>query len=99
MKAIWMRRVRVPLMVGAVVALLATGPYAMAQAVFGQILGTVTDPTGAAVPNATIVVTDISKGTSVTLTSNASGEFAVPHLIPDDYDVKVSASSFKGYER
>jgi hypothetical protein len=85
-------------MVGAVAALLATGPYARAQAVFGQILGTVTDPTGAAIPNATITVTDVAKGTSVSITSNAAGEFTVQHLIPDSYDVKVSATGFKGYE-
>jgi len=38
-----------------------------AQAVFGSIVGTVTDPTGAVVPNATVVVTDVSKGTSQTV--------------------------------
>jgi hypothetical protein len=70
----------------------------MAQAVFGQILGTVTDPTGAAIPNATIVVTDVSKGTTVTFTSNGAGEFTVGHLIPDHYNVKISAAGFKGYE-
>jgi hypothetical protein len=85
-------------MAGAVAALLASGPYAMAQAVFGQILGTVTDPTGAAIPNATIVVTDVSKGTTVTFTSNGAGEFTVGHLIPDHYNVKISAAGFKGYE-
>lgn len=94
----WMRRLRLPLMAGAMAALLASGPYAMAQAVFGQILGTVTDSTGAAIPNATVVVTDVAKGTTVTFTSNAAGEFTVSHLIPDTYNVKISATGFKGYE-
>ena len=79
----WMKQARLPLLVGAVAALLASGPSAVAQAVYGQILGSVTDATGAAVPNATITVTDITKGTSVTLTSNESGEFTAQHLIPD----------------
>ncbi len=79
--------------------LLASSPYASAQAVFGQILGTVTDPTGAAIPNATITVTDAAKGTSVTLTSNGAGEFTVDHLIPDTYDVKVTAAGFKVFEQ
>jgi hypothetical protein len=93
-----MGRLRLPLMALAAAALLANGTGAMAQAVFGQILGTVTDPTGAAIPNATVVVTDVSKGTTVTLTSNSAGEFTVQHLIPDTYNVKVSAAGFKGYE-
>src|SRR5580698_4310132 len=88
MKTNWMKQARLPLLVGAVAALLASGPSAVAQAVFGQILGTVTDSTGAAVPNATIVVTDTNKNTSVTLTSNAAGEFTADHLIPDIYSVK-----------
>jgi hypothetical protein len=80
-------------------ALLSATPCAMAQAVFGQILGTVTDPTGAAIPGATITVTDVAKGTSVTLTSNGTGEFTVEHLIPDTYNVKISAQGFKAYEQ
>jgi hypothetical protein len=80
-------------------AVFALGHNAVAQAVFGQILGTVTDSTGAAIPNADITVTDISKGTSVTLKSNAAGEFTVEHLIPDTYNIKVAATGFKTYEQ
>ena len=69
-----------------------------AQAVYGSITGTVTDQTGAAIPNATITVTDEEKGTTVTETSNGSGEFTVQHLIVDKYDLKVTAAGFKGYE-
>ncbi len=67
---------------------------AFAQAVFGSIIGTVTDPTGAVVPNATVVVTDISKGTSQTVQSNASGNYTVSRLIPDTYSVKATAQGF-----
>ena len=67
------------------------------QAVYGSIYGTVTDNTGAVIPNATITVTDEAKGTVVNVQSNASGEFTVDHLIPDVYDVKVTAQGFKGY--
>ena len=94
----WMGRVRMSLMLAAVVLLVATGQRAIAQAVYGQIQGTVTDSTGAAVPGATIVVTDAAKGTSVSLTSNGDGLFTVAHLIPDTYNIKVSAPGFKGYE-
>jgi hypothetical protein len=90
---------RISLIAAAVAVMLASGPAAIAQAVFGQIVGTVTDSTGAVVPNATITVTDVSKGTSVTLTANGSGEFTAEHLIPDVYDVKVAAPGFKGFEQ
>ena len=68
-----------------------------AQAVYGSIYGTVADATGAVVPNATVLVTDVSKGTSVSVQSNASGEFAADHLIPDVYDVKVTAQGFQTF--
>jgi Carboxypeptidase regulatory-like domain len=68
-----------------------------AQAIYGNIIGTVTDNTGAVVPNATVTVTDETKGTSVTAQSNASGDFSVEHLIPDTYDIKVTASGFKAF--
>ncbi len=81
------------------VTLLLSASSSFGQAVYGSIFGTVTDTTGAVVPNATITVTDSAKGTSVTATSNASGEFTVEHLIPDPYDVKIVASGFKGYQQ
>jgi hypothetical protein len=71
---------------------------ARAQSVYGSIFGTVTDKSGAAVPGATITVTDEAKGTVVTTTSNASGDYSVPHLIPDLYDLKVEGKGFKSFE-
>jgi outer membrane receptor protein involved in Fe transport len=81
------------------VCVLTFSPLAFGQAVYGSIYGTVTDSTGAAVPDATVTVTDDAKGTSVTAQSNGSGEFTIEHLIPDVYDVKVAAKGFKGYEQ
>ncbi len=69
-----------------------------AQAVYGSINGTVTDNTGAVVPNATITVTDVSKGTSIQVKSNAAGEYLAEHLIPDTYDVKVEAQGFETFQ-
>lgn len=69
-----------------------------AQAVYGSIFGTVTDASGAAIPGATVTVTDEAKGTSVTVKSNESGGYTVEHLIPDLYTVKVEMAGFKGFE-
>jgi hypothetical protein len=81
------------------ILLLISAPASFAQAIFGSIIGTVADSTGALIPGATITITDISKGTSVTATSNASGEFTIEHLIPDSYNVKVTMNGFKSTRR
>jgi hypothetical protein len=73
-------------------------PQAKAQAVYGSIFGTVTDQKGAAITGAKVVVTDESKGTSVSVTTNATGDYAVPHLIPDVYDLKVTDEGFQTFE-
>ncbi len=67
-----------------VVALLCgiSTPRANAQAVYGSILGTVTDPQGAAVVNAKVTVTDQNKGITQETTTNESGNYTVTHLIP-----------------
>lgn len=71
---------------------------AQAQAIYGSVYGTITDSSGAVIPNATITVTDESKGTSVQVTSNQSGEYTVQNLIPDVYDVKATATGFSAVE-
>jgi hypothetical protein len=70
-------------------------PAALAQAVYGSIFGTVTDASGAAIPNATITVTDISKGTSTTTQAGPTGDYRAEHLIPDSYKVQASAQGFQ----
>jgi len=81
------------------ISFLTVSPVAFGQAVYGSIFGTVTDNTGAVVPGASVTVTDETKGTSVSVTSNDSGDFTVEHLIPDVYDVKVEAKGFEGYQQ
>jgi Carboxypeptidase regulatory-like domain len=70
--------------------------HLLGQAVTGSIVGTITDPTGAVVPGAMIVVTDISKGVTQTAQTNASGNYTVSRLIPDTYSVQATASGFSG---
>jgi hypothetical protein len=73
-----------------------TGSHSVsAQAVYGSIFGTVTDSTGAVVPNATVTVTDLTKGTSVSTVANATGDYRVDHLIPDTYSVTADAPNFQ----
>src|SRR5713226_6378451 len=71
---------------------------AFGQAVYGSIIGTVTDPSGAAVASAKVTVTSQTKNTSVEATTNESGNYAVTHLIPDVYNVRVEGAGFKALE-
>src|ERR1700734_3819051 len=71
---------------------------ASGQAVFGSIIGTVTDPSGAAVSNAKITVLNQGKGTTDQTTTNESGNYTVTHLIPDVYQVRIEAPGFKTIE-
>jgi hypothetical protein len=80
-----------------VMALASTAAYG--QAVFGNIVGTATDPQGAAVAGAKVTVTSQTKATSVTTTTNDSGNFSVTHLIPDVYKVKFEGAGFKAFEQ
>jgi len=70
-------------------------PTTLAQAVFGSIIGTVTDPQGSAVSGAKVTVTSVTKSTVVETTTNESGNYAVTHLIPDTYKVHIEAPGFK----
>jgi carboxypeptidase family protein/TonB-dependent receptor-like protein len=72
---------------------------AFGQAVYGSIIGTVTDPQGAAVPGAKVTVIDERKGTKDTATTNDAGNYSVTHLVPDTYTVRVEAPGFKVSEQ
>ncbi len=82
----------------ALAAFSLTTVAAHAQGVYGSIVGTVTDSTGAVVPNATVVVTDTNKGTTQTVQTNGTGEYSVGRLIPDTYSIKATSGSFQPAE-
>src|ERR1043165_6991783 len=67
---------------------------AVGQAVYGSIVGTVTDPTGSIVPNAKVTITDKAKGVRFTTTTNETGNYAQQHLIAGRYEVRVDAPGF-----
>ncbi len=81
--------------VALVSALLLFPARAMAQVVTtGGLSGVVLDPSGAAIPHATLTMTDPQVNFSQTVTSNASGDFAFLDLVPATYQLKVSAKGF-----
>src|SRR6476620_3513445 len=68
---------------------------ASAQEFRGSITGTVTDPNGAAIPGATVVVKNTETNVTNTVTTNDEGAYTVPFLLPGTYDVSASGSGFK----
>src|SRR5215472_8441460 len=61
----------------------------------GSIVGTVTDPTGAAVPSAKITATQTGTGLIREATTDAQGYYVIPSLSPADYTVLVQAGGFR----
>lgn len=61
----------------------------------GRIVGTVTDAQKAALPNATVVVTEASTNQSITVSTNERGDFVVTPLNPGIYRVTVSNTGFQ----
>ena len=92
----WMAASRVVL---AVLVALLFSLSATAQSTAGRILGTVTDQSGAAVAGATVVVTDIQRNTSRTLSTDDTGSYVAADLTPGSYKVRVEAKGFKSIER
>jgi hypothetical protein len=86
-------------LVSATCALLLLSVSALAQSTTGRILGTLTDQSGAAVAGATVVITDVQRGTSRSLTTDDSGAYAAPDLPPGTYKIHVEARGFKSVER
>ena len=78
-----------------VVAILAlhVGAGARAQST-AALSGTVTDPTGAAVPNATVVARNVATGVEISLTTDSSGAYLFPSLPIGSYRVEVTATGF-----
>src|SRR4051794_4767861 len=69
--------------------------FLQAQSTTAQITGTITDPTGAAVPDARIAIANDATGLSRETTSGTSGAYAITLLPPGTYRVGVSRDGFK----
>ncbi len=79
------------------IALLAlfAGGVIWAQDSRGTIMGRITDPSGAVIPAATVVVTNDAMGTKVQQQTGPDGYYHAPFLTPGQYKIEVSAPGFK----
>jgi carboxypeptidase family protein len=71
----------------------------LAQAAAGEITGVVKDPGGAAVPGATVTVTNVETNRQRVLASNGNGVYTAPSLAPGEYCIDVELSGFKPVRR
>ncbi len=76
-------------------ALLVSSAALYGQAVSGTLLGTVTDPSGAVVPNAKVAITETRTGIGRTTGTNDSGYYVFPNLPPGRYNVSVEQTGFR----
>lgn len=91
-----MMRHQLRLMMLLVLTCLASSIPAWAQASgsLAELRGQVTDSTEAAIPNAKVTLTDLSKGTVRKATSDGAGNYQFIGLLPSQYELKVEASGF-----
>lgn len=65
----------------------------------GAITGTVADPTGAVIPNATVTATNDATGVATSRQTSSAGVYQISPLIVGTYTVSVSAAGFQGYQQ
>lgn len=81
-------------LLGLCVALCAADPLMAQNTTAGSITGAVTDPTGAAVPGASVIVTSQNTGNVHTVASTSSGFYTVENLPDGNYTLTISAPGF-----
>jgi hypothetical protein len=88
--ATYARRASLAILAGAIMS--ATAVYA--QTTSGDIVGTVTDTTGALVPNAQVTATNQQTNVKYPTTANGNGEYRISNLPSGSYDVAATAAGF-----
>lgn len=82
----------------AALVLMATAPT-LAQSYYGTLKGEVRDSSGAAVPNAQVVITDVATKIERRTTTNGSGEYVFNAVDPGTFNILVTTPGFSEYER
>src|SRR5581483_11717187 len=80
---------------GVVFLLLLCTNQLLAQGFFGSISGEITDQSGAAVPNATVKVTNVATNVTTTWKTNGAGVYVANSLNPGTYKVQAEAQGFR----
>lgn len=70
-----------------------------AQEYRATVVGIVTDPSGASIPNAKVTATNVQTGVSTASQTSTDGNFVIPFLTPGNYSLRVESEGFKTTER
>jgi len=70
---------------------------ATSQVLYGSVVGTVTDPSGAIVPGAKVTLTGKLTGAERVDTTDSGGRYSFVNVLPGTYDLKVNATGFRGF--
>ena len=82
-----------------VISVPATAPTAVAQVLYGSLVGTVTDQSGAVVPNAQVKAVNPATGETREVTADEAGRFTLGNVTPGTYAVRISAPGFRQYNK
>src|SRR3984893_18404427 len=63
-----------------------------------SVLGTIKDPSGAAIPSATVQLLNTAKGITVTRQTDGNGDYEFTNVQPGDYSITVTAPGFEKAE-
>ncbi len=85
--------------IGIALSALLFANLASAQEYRATVLGTVSDPHGAKVPQAAIIITNVESGVVSKTAANESGSYQISFLIPGNYVLEVTHPGFKSYKR
>src|SRR2546425_584543 len=67
---------------------------AYTQVAGATVSGTVTDPSGAVIPNAQVSITDVATGVTRNVTTGGAGFYTAPNLLPGTYEIRITAPGF-----
>jgi len=76
----------------------ACSQISVAQSVYGNIKGTLTDISGKPIAGARVTVSSVGKGTKYRTVTDGSGFYAVNDVSPDDYSLRIETDGFKTYQ-
>lgn len=80
-----------------ILALLLSASLAYGQSINAALSGTVTDPSGAVVPNAEVTLTSVATGATTTFKTGPDGLYSFPNLPRGAYELKTTAPGFQAF--
>src|ERR1700709_1455319 len=97
--SIWAGKLQISLYGAVAFALLLQGFHqaAQAQVLFGSVVGNVTDASGAAVPAATVKITESKTNESRTIETSESGSYTISTVPAGTYQIEITRPGFRGF--